>query len=55
MWRRQATARSAVEADVTAGFQFYAPTGTYDPRGAGNTGRGMWTYEPYVGTIGLFR
>ena len=37
-------------ADVTAGFQFYAPTGTYERGGSENVGRGMWTYEPFVGT-----
>ena len=38
------------KADVTAGLQFYAPTGTYEPGESGNTGKGMWTYEPFVGT-----
>ncbi len=42
------------KADVTAGFQFYAPTGTYEPGESGNTGKGMWTYEPYVGTSVYF-
>ena len=37
-------------ADVTAGFQFYAPTGTYERGGSDNVGRGMWTYEPFIGT-----
>ncbi len=37
-------------ADVTAGFQFYAPTGTYAFGGSDNNGKGMWTYEPFVGT-----
>ena len=41
-------------ADVTAGLQFYAPTGKYEPGGSGNTGKGMWTYEPYLGTTVYF-
>ena len=40
----------AKRADVTAGCQFYAPTGTYEFWGSDNTGKGMWTYEPFVGT-----
>ena len=42
------------KADVTAGFQFYAPTGTYNPGESGNTGKGMWTYEPFVGATVYF-
>jgi hypothetical protein len=45
-WHRQG-------ADVTAGFQFYAPTGRY-ARGGDNIGKGMWTYEPFVGTTVYF-
>ncbi|MGZ8398281.1 MAG: SphA family protein, partial [Gemmatimonadales bacterium] len=41
-------------ADVSAGFQFYAPTGTYEAGGNGNTGKGMWTYEPFLGTTVYF-
>jgi len=41
-------------ADVTAGFQFYAPTGRYARGGSDNVGRGMWTYEPFVGTTVYF-
>ena len=41
-------------ADVTAGFQFYAPTGTYERGGSENVGRGMWTYEPFVGATFYF-
>ena len=41
-------------ADVTAGFQFYAPTGTYERGGSDNVGRGMWTYEPFLGTTVYF-
>jgi hypothetical protein len=42
------------KADVAAGFQFYAPTGTYEPGGSGNTGKGMWTYEPFLGATVYF-
>jgi hypothetical protein len=41
-------------ADVTAGFQFYAPTGTYERGGSENIGKGMWTYEPFVGSTVYF-
>ena len=41
-------------ADVTAGFQFYAPTGRYERGGSDNIGKGMWTYEPFVGTTVFF-
>jgi hypothetical protein len=41
-------------ADVSAGFGLYTPTGTFVPKGSGNTGRGMWTSEPYVGTTVYF-
>ena len=37
-------------ADVDAGLQFYAPTGRYDTGATDNIGKGMWTYEPFVGT-----
>ena len=40
--------------DATAGFQFYAPTGAYERGGSDNVGRGMWTYEPFVGTTVYF-
>ena len=40
----------AKQADVSAGFQFYAPTGRYQRGGRDNIGKGMWTYEPFVGT-----
>jgi hypothetical protein len=42
-WRR-------AQADVVAGFGFYAPTGEFESGGSENTGRGMWTSEPFVGT-----
>ena len=41
-------------ADVTAGFQFYAPTGEYERGGSENIGKGMWVYEPFVGTTVFF-
>ncbi len=41
-------------ADTAAGFQFYAPTGTYERGGSDNIGKGMWTYEPFVGTTVYF-
>ena len=41
-------------ADVTAGFQFYIPTGRYERGGTNNVGKGMWTYEPFVGTTLYF-
>lgn len=40
----------STRADIVAGFGFYAPTGVYEPGGSSNTGKGMWTYEPFVGT-----
>ena len=45
----------AKRADVSAGFQFYVPTGRYEPGGSDNIGKGMWTYEPFLGTTALFR
>ena len=41
-------------ADVAAGFQFYVPTGRYERGGTDNIGKGMWTYEPFIGTTRLF-
>jgi hypothetical protein len=41
-------------ADVTAGFQFYIPTGRYERGGTDNVGKGMWAYEPFVGTTLYF-
>ena len=40
----------AKRADTTAGFQLYAPTGRYERGGDDNIGKGMWSYEPFVGT-----
>ena len=37
-------------ADVAAGLQIYAPTGNYEAGGSENIGKGMWTYEPFLGT-----
>ena len=44
----------ATRADVSAGFQFYAPTGRYELGGSDNIGKGMWTYEPFIGTTLYF-
>jgi hypothetical protein len=44
----------AKRADVSAGFQFYMPTGRYERGGSDNIGKGMWTYEPFVGTTLYF-
>ncbi len=41
-------------ADVAAGLQLYVPTGKYEPGGSENIGKGMWTYEPFVGTTVYF-
>jgi hypothetical protein len=41
-------------ADVSAGFQFYVPTGRYEQGGSDNIGKGMWSYEPFVGTTMYF-
>ena len=36
-------------ADIAAGFQLYAPTGRYERGGDDNIGKGMWSYEPFLG------
>jgi hypothetical protein len=41
-------------ADVAAGYQIYFPTGEYEQGGSNNTGKGMWTQEPFVGTTVYF-
>lgn len=41
-------------ADVAAGFQVYLPTGRYTPGADDNLGKGMWTYEPFVGATVFF-
>ena len=42
------------KADITAGFGFYPPSGHYVAGGNDNTGKGMWTYEPFVGATVYF-
>jgi hypothetical protein len=44
----------AKKADITAGFALYPPTGHYVDGGNDNTGKGMWTYEPFVGATLYF-
>jgi hypothetical protein len=44
----------AKRADVSAGFQFYVPTGRYELGGNDNVGKGMWSYEPFIGTTLYF-
>jgi hypothetical protein len=46
-WRTKRT-------DVNAGLQVYAPTGRYEPGGDDNIGKGMWTYEPFLGATFYF-
>ena len=41
-------------ADIAAGFQVYVPTGRYEQGGDDNIGKGMWTYEPFLGTTVYF-
>ena len=41
-------------ADSVAGFQIYMPTGRYERGGSDNIGKGMWAYEPFVGTTMYF-
>jgi len=36
-------------ADVSAGLGVYFPSGEYELSGSENTGKGMWTGEPYAG------
>jgi len=36
--------------DVITGIDFYLPTGRYEAGGSDNVGKGMITFEPYVGT-----
>ncbi len=42
------------QADVTTGMQFYLPTGRWERGGYDNVGKGMVTYEPYIGTTVFF-
>ena len=44
----------STHADVTAGFQLYVPTGRYERGGSDNIGKGMWAYEPFLGTTVYF-
>jgi hypothetical protein len=37
-------------ADFIAGLGVTAPIGEYEPGGSNNTGLGMWSFEPFVGT-----
>ncbi len=41
-------------ADIAAGFQVYIPTGRYQKGGNDNLGKGMWTYEPFLGATIYF-
>jgi hypothetical protein len=41
-------------ADIAAGLQVYVPVGRYEPDGSDNLGKGMWTYEPFVGATVFF-
>jgi len=40
----------AKRADITTGIDLYLPTGRYAPGGDDNVGKGMVTFESYVGT-----
>ena len=42
------------QADFAAGFQVYMPTGRYEQSGSDNIGKGMWSYEPFVGATVFF-
>jgi len=44
----------AKRADVTTGIDFYLPTGRYEPGGDDSVGKGMVTFESYVGTTLFF-
>ena len=41
-------------ADIAAGFQVYIPTGRYERGGSDNIGKGMWSYEPFLGAAVYF-
>ena len=41
-------------ADIAAGFQLYMPTGRYERGGDDNIGKGMWSYEPFLGATVYF-
>lgn len=40
--------------DITAGLEVYVPTGEYEVGGDENIGKGMWTWEPFVGMTYYF-
>ncbi|HEX7118880.1 MAG TPA: transporter [Longimicrobiales bacterium] len=37
------------EADISAAYAFYAPTGRFEPRGGGGIGRGFWAHQLSLG------
>ena len=41
-------------ADIAAGLQVYIPTGRYERGGSDNIGKGMWSYEPFLGAAVYF-
>jgi hypothetical protein len=41
-------------ADLVTGYGFYAPTGRFEPGGAGGVGRGHWTHQFSLGGTGWF-
>ena len=41
-------------ADIAAGLQVYIPTGRYEQGGSDNIGKGMWSYEPFLGAAVYF-
>ncbi len=42
------------QADLTAWYAIYMPTGRYTPGGDGNRGLGMWSHELSIGTTAYF-
>ncbi len=42
------------QADLVAGYAFYAPTGLYVPHASGSVGLGQWTHEFSLGTAVWF-
>ncbi len=45
---------ASAAAHTAAGFQLYIPTGKYERGDSDNIGKGMWTYEPFLGTTIYF-
>ena len=45
---------ASAAAHTAAGFQLYIPTGKDERGGSDNIGKGMWTYEPFLGTTVYF-